>query len=411
MVSLPIRLGYKYFRSKKGALISLTSGIAISAMAIAISALIIVTSVMNGLEKELQDRILGVVPHVLIHSNEPIKDYENIISKLEADPLVQSASPYIQNQALISYGNKSRGVLLTGIDPLKEINMSILPDYVIKGSLYSINDGNNIIIGNWLASFLGVDVGDTITITTTNIRTSLIGSFPRSLNLTISGIFELKAELDQSLVIISHELAQIIDNKRGSTQSIRVKVDNLFKAQSIANELSLRLSSENQYYVGSSWKRTHGTLFRAIQMEKLITSLLLFLIVIVASFIILSTVMMTVKSKEREVGILKTIGATNKQLIYIFIFQGSLISFIGIVFGVILGLIGTLNVANLVEFIEYILQRNLLDQYFINYFPYSIDVVQIIWICVISFILSIIATLVPAFKVSKLDPGEILRYE
>ena len=146
-------------------------------------------------------------------------------------------------------------------------------------------------------------------------------------------------------------------------------------------------------------------------MEKLITSLLLFLIVIVASFIILSTVMMTVKSKEREVGILKTIGATNKQLIYIFIFQGSLISFIGIVFGVILGLIGTLNVANLVEFIEYILQRNLLDQYFINYFPYSIDVVQIIWICVISFILSIIATLVPAFKVSKLDPGEILRYE
>ena len=162
MVSLPIRLGYKYFRSKKGALISLTSGIAISALAIAISALIIVTSVMNGLEKELQDRILGVVPHVLIHSNEPIKDYENIISKLEADPLVQSASPYIQNQALISYGNKSRGVLLTGIDPLKEINMSILPDYVIKGSLYSINDGNNIIIGNWLASFLGVDVGDTI---------------------------------------------------------------------------------------------------------------------------------------------------------------------------------------------------------------------------------------------------------
>ena len=326
MVSLPIRLGYKYFRSKKGALISLTSGIAISALAIAISALIIVTSVMNGLEKELQDRILGVVPHVLIHSNEPIEDYENIISKLETDTLVQSASPYIQNQALISYGNKSRGVLLTGIDPLKETNMSILPDYVIKGSLYSINDGNNIIIGNWLASFLGVTVGDTVTITTTNIRTSLIGSFPRSINLTISGIFELKAELDQSLVIISHELAQIIDNKRGSTQSIRVKVDNLFEAQSIANELSLRLSSENQYYVGSSWKRTHGTLFRAIQMEKLITSLLLFLIVIVASFIILSTVMMTVKSKEREVGILKTIGATNKQLIYIFIFQGSLIS-------------------------------------------------------------------------------------
>ena len=146
-------------------------------------------------------------------------------------------------------------------------------------------------------------------------------------------------------------------------------------------------------------------------MEKLITTLLLFLIVIVASFIVLSTVIMTVKSKEREIGILKTIGATNKQLVLIFMFQGALISFVGIALGVIFGLIGTWNVANLISFIESILQRNLLDQYFINYFPYSIDIGQIVWICIISFLLSIIATLVPAYKVSKLDPGEILRYE
>ena len=411
MFSLPIRLGYKYFRSKKGALISLTSGIAISALAIAVSALIIVTSVMNGLEKELQDRILGVVPHVLIHSNKPISNYEEIISELQNNPVVKSSSPYIQVQALAAYGGNSRGVLLTGIDSIKESSMSILPDYIIEGSLSSIDDGNNIVIGNWLASFLGVTIGDTITLTTTNIRTSIIGSLPRSVNLKITGIFELKAELDQSLVVISHDLAQIINNKRDATESIRVKVDNLFEAQSIANDLSFQLSSEKQYFVGSSWKRTHGTLFRAIQMEKLITSLLLFLIVIVASFIILSTVIMTVKSKEREVGILKTIGATNKQLIGIFIFQGALISSIGISLGVILGLIGTVNVANLIGFIEYVLQRNLLDQYFINYFPYRIDIPQIIWISIISFSLSIIATLVPALKVSKLDPGEILRYE
>ena len=411
MVSLPIRLGYKYFRSKKGGLISLTSGIAIAALAIAVSALIIVTSVMNGLEKELQDRILGVVPHVLIHSDKPINDYENLVDKLENDPLVVKASPYIQFQALASYGTKSRGIMLTGIDSYKEEDMSILPNFIIAGSLDSVNDGNNIVIGNWLASFLGVSLGDTITITTTNIRTTLIGSFPRSINLTVSGIFELKAELDQSLVITSHQLAQIIDSKKDATQSIRVKVNDLFEAQAIANELSFNLTSEKQYFVGSSWKRTHGTLFRAVQMEKLITSLLLFLIVIVASFIILSTVIMTVKSKEREIGILKTIGASNKQLVLIFIFQGALISFIGIILGVVFGLIGTWNVANLVAFIESILQRNLLDQYFINYFPYSIDVGQILFICGVSFALSILATLVPAFKVSKLDPSEILRYE
>ncbi len=293
MVSLPIRLGYKYFRSKKGGLISLTSGIAIAALAIAVSALIIVTSVMNGLEKELQDRILGVVPHVLIHSDKPINDYENLVDKLENEGI-----QFNQAKGWLNITPEGRGIMLTGIDSSKEQDMSILPDFIIAGSLDSINNGNNIVIGNWLASFLGVSLGDTITITTTNIRTTLIGSFPRSINLTVSGIFELKAELDQSLVITSHQLAQIIDNKKDATQSIRVKVNDLFEAQAIANELSFNLTSEKQYFVGSSWKRTHGTLFRAVQMEKLITSLLLFLIVIVASFIILSTVIMTVIIKE-----------------------------------------------------------------------------------------------------------------
>ena len=145
MVSLPIRLGYKYFRSKKGGLISLTSGIAIAALAIAVSALIIVTSVMNGLEKELQDRILGVVPHVLIHSDKPINNYEFLVDELQNDPLVVTASPYIQLQALASYGTKSRGIMLTGIDSSKEQDMSILPDFIIAGSLDSINNGNNIL--------------------------------------------------------------------------------------------------------------------------------------------------------------------------------------------------------------------------------------------------------------------------
>lgn len=152
MLSLPIRLGYKYFRSKKGGLISLTSGIAITALAIAVSVLIIVMSVMNGLEKELEDRILGVVPHVLIQSNKPINEYDSIINTLDQNPLVKVAAPYIQLQALASYKNKSRGIMLTGIDTLKENEMSILPKYIIDGSLESLNRGNNIVLGNWLAS-------------------------------------------------------------------------------------------------------------------------------------------------------------------------------------------------------------------------------------------------------------------
>ena len=161
----------------------------------------------------------------------------------------------------------------------------------------------------------------------------------------------------------------------------------------------------------SSWKQTHGTLFEAIQFEKLLISLMLFLIVGVASILVLSTIVMTVKSKEREIGILKTIGASNAQLILIFFFQGLLVSLIGIFIGIVLGLLITFNINNFIDLLESILQRNLLDAYFINYFPYHIITSQILMICGISFIFSIISSLIPALRVIKLDPVEVLRHE
>jgi len=404
---LPLRLAFKYFKSNKGGVFSFTSFLAITGLTIGVSSLIIVMSVMNGFEKELQDRILGVVPHAVIFSDEPINNYESLIDQLKLADGVEEAVPYISFQALITSNSISKGVSVNGIDVDYEDRVSILPDYMLYGSLEDLNKDNSIVIGSWLASYLGIFVGDSITITTSDIKSSIIGSYPRSINLQVVGIFELRAEIDQSLVLISHELAQKFKSLNDETLSIRLKTSNLF----LADQIAYLAIPDNTGLMSSSWKETHGTLFEAIQFEKLLISLMLFLIVAVASILVLSTIVMTVKSKEREVGILKTIGANNQQLVMIFFFQGLMVSFIGLLMGLLLGLIVTFNINNFITFLEGVMGRNLLEAYFINYFPYYIDYEQIGFICLISLIFSLLASLFPALRVTKLNPIEILRHE
>ena len=407
MFKLPLRLAFKYFKSNKGGVFSFTSFLAVAGLTIGVSSLIIVMSVMNGFEKELQDRILGVVPHAVIYSDAPIDNYDDLIYQLKSSSGVEEAVPYISFQALITSDSLSKGVSVNGIDINSEERVSILPDYMIYGSLNNLEEDNTIIIGSWLASYLGIFVGDSITITTSDIKTSIIGSYPRSVKLKVVGIFELRAEIDQSLVLISHDLAQKFKSLDDETMSIRLKTSNLFEADKIAY-LAI---PDNTGLMSSSWKETHGTLFEAIQFEKLLISLMLFLIVAVASILVLSTIIMTVKSKEREVGILKTIGANNPQLVMIFFFQGLMVSFIGLFMGLIFGLIITFNINNFITFLEDVMNRNLLEAYFINYFPYHIDYSQISLICLISLIFSLFASLLPALRVIKLNPIEILRHE
>jgi len=408
--SISLKLGYKYLKSNKGGIFSFTTLLAIVGLSIGISSLIVVTSVMNGFEKELENRILGVIPHSVLVSNDPINDYGLLITKAIDNKEIIDAAPYISIQGLISSSYESKGVSVIGIDSDYEKNMSIIPDYMILGSLENLNEKNSIVIGSLLAANLGVYVGDEINITTSDIKTSIIGSYPISVNLKIVGIYELKTEIDQYMTFISHETAQKLKNlKTNQTISIRLKTKNLFEADRISANVITAINQEDLSYI--SWKSTHGTLFEAIKFEKLLISLMLFLIVAVASILVLSTVVMTVKSKEREIGILQTIGATKRQIILIFFTQGIFVSFIGILIGLILGFICTLNLNNLISLIEILLGRNLLEAYFINYFPYYIDYFQIFIICFTSLILSLCASLIPSFRAVKLNPVEILRHE
>ena len=308
MSSISLKLGYKYLKSNKGGLFSFTTLLAIVGLSIGISSLIVVTSVMNGFEKELENRILGVIPHSILVSNDPINDYKFLIDEVKYNNEIIDASPYISIQGLISSSYDSKGVSVIGIDSDYEKNMSIIPDYMILGSLENLNEKNSIVIGSILAANLGVYAGDEINITTSDIKTSIIGSYPISVNLKIVGIYELKTEIDQYMTFISHETAQKLKNlKRNQTISIRLKTNNLFEADRISAEVIEETASipygnyDGLSYI--SWKSSHGTLFEAIKFEKLLISLMLFLIIAVASILVLSTVVMTVKSKEREIGI------------------------------------------------------------------------------------------------------------
>ena len=410
MSSISLKLGYKYLRSNKGGTFSFTTLLAIIGLSIGISSLIVVTSVMNGFEKELEDRILGVIPHSVISSDEPIDDYEDLINQVKKDANILEASTYIDTQGIISSSYDTRGVSLIGIDPLKEKNMSIIPDYMLVGDLNDLNENNTIIIGSLLAAQIGAYIGDEVNITTSDIRTSLIGSYPRSVNLEIVGIFELKTEIDQYLTLISHSTSQKIKNlKANQTTGIRLKTNNLFTADIITENIINNLDSNNLTY--SSWKNTHGTLFEAIKFEKLLISLMLFLIIAVASILVLSTVVMTVKSKEREIGILLTLGASNKQIVLIFFTQGLIVTLIGIFVGILLGFLLIYNLNNFISVIESMLDRNLLEAYFINYFPYYINFGQISLICFFSFLISLISSLIPSLRAVRLNPVEILRHE
>ena len=410
MSSTSIKLGYKYLRSSKGGAFSFTTFLAIIGLIIGISSLIVVTSVMNGFEKELENRILGVIPHAVITSDIPIQDYENTINHIKENDNIIFAAPYISIQGLITTSNESQGISIIGVDPGVEGKMSIIPEYTFLGSISDLEENNTIIIGSSLAANIGAYIGDEVNITTSDIKTSIIGSYPTSVNLKIVGIYELKTEIDQFLTLISHKTAQKLKNiKDNETTSIRLKTNDLFNADLISRDILKQLN--NASYSSTSWKSSHGTLFEAIKFEKLLISMMLFLIVFVASILVLSTVVMTVKSKEREIGILMTLGASSKHIILIFLTQGMIVSIIGIIGGILIGLIFTFNLNYLIDLLENLLNRNLLDAYFINYFPYYIDYSQVATISVISFLISAFSSLVPSMYAIRLNPVEILRHE
>jgi lipoprotein-releasing system permease protein len=411
---LSIYIGARYTRAKRRnhfvSFISLTSMIG---LALGVLVMIVVLSVMNGFDHEMRTKVLGMVPHATVESSQPIDDWRSMASSMQQHPQVLAAAPFVQMQGLLTYNGKVQKVLINGIEPSEERKVSIIGDYFQQGSLDDLATGEfGIVIGNIAAAKLGVSVGDKLTFVAPEITVTPAGMFPRLKRFTVKGIFHVGAgELDGFVAMANvQDLARLHRWKATQVQGIRLKFADLFQAPRVAWQLAARLSDD---FYARDWTRTQGNLYQAIQMEKTMIGLLLLLIVAVAAFNIISTLVMVVTDKKSDIAILRTLGATPGQIMAIFMVQGTVIGVVGTLLGALLGCLIALNISSWIAAVERLSGHKILDAavYFIDYIPSQLQLNDVLLVCSAALLLSFLATLYPAWRASRTQPAEALRYE
>ena len=414
MKNISLFIALRYFKSKGQGFISFQSGMALAGIAIGVAILILVTSVMNGFERELKTRILQAIPHASIQGNISKAEVEGLSESLMLNSNVLGIAPYIETQGLLSSGTYLKGVYIFGIDPKYEKNVSTIGEHFIEGSMDSLKgNGYNIVIGDILAIQLGLTVGDSVNILVPETALGLAGILPRTKKFKITGIFSLGApEIDQSYVYLNTDKASKLLRTGESVHGIRIRYSNLFNAKNYIRSDLVRINKEFQKsYKASTWETTYGTLFEAIQMERFLVAFMLMTLVLISSYNLMSMLIMTIKEKESQIAILISLGATNRLIKNIFLFFGFLIGLVGVIIGLLMGLLVTTYFGSIVSFIESLFGIHFMKVYFIDYFPIDIRRSWIFSICIISFFLASIASVYPAKIASKVEPAEALKYE
>jgi lipoprotein-releasing system permease protein len=410
---LSIFIGLRYTAAKRSNhFISFISLASMLGLMLGVAALIVVLSVMNGFDRELKQRILGMVPHAsILGYGKPIENWPELIQQIENREDVISAAPFIQAQGMLTSRGVVRGALINGIDPAMEKKVSILGQHITQGSLDALNEQKfGIVLGDLLARYLGARVGDKVTLVMPEASVSVAGVVPRLKRFTVVGVFEVGAELDANLAYINLKDAAKIKRISEGVEGIRLKFDDLFSAPQKSRDIANTLEG---YYRASDWTRTHGNLFQAIQLEKKMIGLLLFLIVLVAAFNIVSTLVMVVTDKKADVAILRTLGATPGRIMRIFMVQGTVIGVMGTVLGTLLGVTLALTISDIIAWVENVFNIQFLnaDVYFISYLPSELHWPDVAVITGTALVISFLATIYPAWRASKTHPAEALRYE
>ncbi|MCD9572102.1 lipoprotein-releasing ABC transporter permease subunit [Pseudomonas protegens] len=408
-------IGTRYTRAKRRnhfvSFISLTSMIG---LALGVIVMIVVLSVMNGFDHEMRTRVLGMVPHATIESGEPISDWQSLADKVKQNPKVLAVAPFTQMQGLLTNNGQVQKVLLNAIDPEQERQVSIIDHFMQQGQLDALAPGSfGIVIGDKAATKLGVGLGDKLTFVAPEVTVTPAGMFPRMKRFTVVGIFHVGAgEIDGYLGLTNlQDLGRLHRWKADQVQGLRLKFDDLFQAPRTAWEIAQQLG-ENHYYA-RDWTRTHGNLYQAIRMEKAMIGLLLLLIVAVAAFNIISTLVMVVNDKKGDIAILRTLGATPGTIMAIFMVQGTVIGVVGTMIGAVLGMLAALNVSAAISALEGLIGHKFLnaDVYFIDYLPSQLMAEDVLMVCGAALVLSFLATLYPAWRAARTQPAEALRYE
>ena len=419
-MSLPLSLqnryewliGLRYLRAKRAQhFISVITLLSIGGIALGVAALIVVLAVMTGFREALQTQILGVTSHITIRSYYgDMSRTKEVLESVTDTPGVAGAAPYIVGQAMLQSRSRTLGITLRGIDIQREHQVSDLANNLIQGSLDKL-PGFGIILGKQLATNLGVFAGDRITLIVASVNVTAMGSLPRMKRFRVAGIFDSGMyEYDSSLAYIHLNDAQVLLRMGKKTTGIEVKTPQPEAAFQVRETLKELLGTA--YWV-QDWMEMNHNFFRALRMEKATMFVILFLVVLVAAFNIVSSLIMAVMEKSQEIAILKTMGATTGGIMAIFIINGGIIGLSGTVGGVILGLVLAYNLEPVLGFVESTFGIQILsgEVYYIDHLPSKVVFSDVAWITGISVAISLFATLYPAWRAARIDPVEALRYE
>ena len=408
-----ILVGFRFIRSGRvSGFVNFISILATLGIALGVSALIIVLSVMNGFQKEVRDKMLSVLSHVEIYSktnnSEKLKNTSYILSQ-EKD--VVSVSPFTYAQAMLARSNKVKGVIVRGIDPVKELKVSDVLANVTSGDITNLKDNSfGVVIGTDLAKDLNVDIADSLMLITAENSSSIVGVFPRIKKFKIVAIFSSgHYEYDQGLIFVNQLDARKFFRFSG-TDGIRARLTDMHLAPSFTSQFQKKISED---FIVRDWTSENKNWFAAVQVEKRMMFIILMLIIAVAAFNLVSMLVMTVTDKRSDIAILRTIGANRLSILLIFMTQGSLLGFIGVLMGIFFGVISALNLGGIISIFERLFDFELLPKgiYLINTFPTDLRVSDVITVASISLGLSLLATIYPSLKASKIQPAEALRYE
>ena len=415
MLSYELFIGLRYTRAKRrNHYISFISLISLLGITLGMTALITVMSVMNGFQEEIRTRILGVASHIQISGvNEKLSAWQGVASEAIKHPQVEAAAPYVSAQGMVSFNQVVRGVLVRGVLPSKEEKVADFSQMMISGELNNLVSGEfGIVVGAELAQSLGASKGDKIVLISPQGQMTPVGILPRLKQFTITGIFKAgHFEYDSTLVLIHMADAQKLYRMENTQVSgVRLKLQDLFQSKQVVQEL-LPMISDTTFI--SDWTSQHANYFRAIQIEKRMLSLILALLILVAAFNIVSTLVMAVTDKQSDIAILRTLGASPRSIMKIFIIQGTLIGFLGTILGVLGGVLLAFNVDSVIASIEYLFNVQFLSRevYYISEVPSDPHLIDIVTVAILSFGLTILATIYPSYRASKVNPAEALRYE
>ena len=410
-------LGWRYTRAgratRRNGFISFISGVSMLGIALGVAALIIVLSVMNGFQKEVRDRMLSVVSHIeiLAPNGAALPDLDTTLAEARKNPQVIGAAPFIASQALLARGEDMKGTIVRGIDPAREPEVTDLAVELKNTGLSQLVSGEfGIVLGGELARSLGVRAGDKVTLIAPNGQVTPAGVVPRLKQMTVVGTFDSgHYEYDSALVLIHQDDAAKIFRLEGPT-GIRLKLKDLNEARSVAAQLALSLTGD---LIIRDWTRQNRTWFSAVQLEKRMMFIILTLIVAVAAFNLVSTLVMTVTDKRADIAILRTLGASPASIMGIFVVQGAMVGVIGTLAGLALGLGVAFNIDVIVPALERLLSASFLpkDIYLINRMPSDPQSADIMPIAIISLVLAFLATIYPSWRASRVNPAEALRYE